>query len=76
MVWSFTAPILIASVVALPAAYLYVERWLQAYPVRMDNSYWIYICSLILVLLTVMVSITVHALRLMRTNPAEALKKE
>ena len=76
MVWSFTAPILIASVVALPAAYLYVERWLQAYPVRMDNSYWIYICSLILVLLTVMVSITVQALRLMRTNPAEALMKE
>ena len=76
MVWSFTAPILIAAIVAIPVAYLYIDKWLQSYPVRIENAYWIYIGSLSLVLIIVLASITLQALRLMRTNPAEALKKE
>ena len=76
MVWSFTAPILIAAIVAIPVAYLYIDKWLQSYPVRIENAYWIYIASLSLVLIIVLASITLQALRLMRTNPAEALKKE
>ena len=76
MVWNFTVPILIASVIAVPVAYLYIDKWLQSYPVRIENTFWIYIGSLSLVLMIVVASITLQALRLMRTNPAEALKKE
>lgn len=76
MVWNFTLPILIASVIAITVAYLYIDKWLQSYPVRIENAYWIYIGSLSLVLIIVVASITLQALRLMRTNPAEALKKE
>ena len=76
MVWNFTVPILIASVIAVPVAYLYIDKWLQSYPVRIENTFWIYIESLSLVLMIVVASITLQALRLMHTNPAEALKKE
>ena len=76
MVWNFTVPILIASVISVPVAYLYIDKWLQSYPVRIENTFWIYIGSLSLVLMIVVASITLQALRLMRTNPAEALKKE
>ena len=76
MVWNFTVPILIASVIAVPVAYLYIDKWLQSYPVRIENTFWIYIGSLSLVLMIVVASITLQAIRLMRTNPAEALKKE
>lgn len=76
MVWNFTVPILIASVIAVPVAYLYIDKWLQSYPVRIENTFWIYIGSLSLVLIIVLASITLQALRLMRTNPADALKKE
>lgn len=76
MVWNFTVPILITSVIAVPVAYLYIDKWLQSYPVRIENTFWIYIGSLSLVLIIVLASITLQALRLMRTNPAEALKKE
>ena len=76
MVWNFTVPILIASVIAVPVAYLYIDKWLQSYPVRIENTFWIYIGSLSLVLMIVVASITLQALRLMHTNPAEALKKE
>ena len=76
MVWNFTVPILIASVIAVPVAYLYIDKWLQSYPVRIENTFGIYIGSLSLVLMIVVASITLQALRLMHTNPAEALKKE
>ena len=76
MVWNFTVPILIASVIAVPVAYLYIDKWLQSYPVRIENTFGIYIGSLSLVLMIVVASITLQAIRLMRTNPAEALKKE
>ena len=75
-VWGFTAPVLIGAAVALPLAYAYFGRWLQAYPVRIGNSPAIYAAALAIVLLVTLATVTIQALRLMRTNPAEALKKE
>ena len=75
-VWGFIAPVLIGAAVALPLAYAYFGRWLQAYPVRIGNSPAIYAAALAIVLLVTLATVTLQALRLMRTNPAEALKKE
>ena len=75
-VWGFIAPVLIGSIAAAPLAYAYVGRWLQAYPVRIGNSPTIYLAALAIVLLVTLATVTLQALRLMRTNPAEALKKE
>ena len=75
-VWGFIAPVLTGAAVAIPLAYAYFGRWLQAYPVRIVNSPAIYLAALGLVLLVTFATVTLQALRLMRTNPAEALKKE
>jgi predicted lysophospholipase L1 biosynthesis ABC-type transport system permease subunit len=75
-VWGFIAPVLIGAAVAMPLAYIYFGRWLQAYPVRIGNSPVIYVAALAIVLLVTLSTVTLQALRLMRTNPAEALKKE
>ena len=75
-VWGFTAPVLVAAVVAVPAAYVYAEHWLKNYVVKIDNSPLIYICAVALVLLIVVAEVMLQALSLMRANPAEALKKE
>ena len=75
-VWGFIAPVLIGAAVALPLAYAYFGRWLQAYPVRIGNSPAIYAAALAIVLLVTLATVALQALRLMRTNPAEALKKE
>ena len=76
MVLSFVIPIFLGAAVAVPVSYLYIGRWLENYHVRIENSWLIYICSIALVLLAVILSVILQALRLMRTNPAEALKKE
>ncbi len=75
-VWGFIGPVLIGAAVAIPFAYLYIGQWLQTYPVRIGNSAAIYLCMLGLVLSVTLCTVTFQALRLMRTNPAEVLKKE
>ena len=75
-VWGFIAPVLIGSIAAAPLAYTYVAHWLETYPVRIVNSPVIYLAALSIVLLVTLATVTLQALRLMRTNPAEALKKE
>ena len=75
-VWGFFAPVLVASVVAIPLAYMYIHRWLQEYPLRIENSPLIYIGAVAAVLVIVLAAIAFHAYALMRTNPAKVLKKE
>lgn len=75
-VWGFIYPVLIGAAVALPVSYFYMERWLQNYLVRIDNSLTIYFGALALVLVVTMSAVIIQSLRLMRTNPAEALKNE
>ena len=76
MVRGFMIPVLAGAVIAIPLAYSYIDRWLSEYPVRIENTAWIYLLALIIVLAVVIISISFQAVRLMRTNPAEALKKE
>ena len=76
MVKGFLIPVLTGSVIAIGLAYLYIETWLSEYPVRIENTAWIYVASVTIVVAVVIASISFQAIRLMRTNPAEALKKE
>ena len=75
-VWGFVFPILISAVIAVPLAYFSVSKWLETFAMRIGNSFIIYAGAVVFVLLVVLASIIIQTLRLMRTNPADALKKE
>ena len=72
----FTIPVVISAVVAIPVAYTVIGRWLEGYVIRTDNSPVIYIGAFAVVLAVALVAVALQAIRLMRTNPAEVLKKE
>ena len=72
----FTLPVVISAIVAIPAAYMVIGRWIEGYVIRTDNSPLIYIGAFAVVLAVSIASIVLQAIRLMRTNPADALKKE
>ena len=72
----FTIPVIVSAVVAIPVAYTVIGRWLEGYVIRTDNSPVIYIGAFAVVLVVALVAVALQAIRLMRTNPAEALKKE
>ena len=75
-VLGFIWPVAVAALPAIPAAWYFIRNWLSKYPVQIENSVWIYVSALAIVLLVVTASMAVQAARLMRTNPAEVLKKE
>lgn len=72
----FVLPVVISAAVAIPIAYTVITRWLEGYVVRTDNALLIYVGAFALVLAVVLVAILIQALGLVRTNLAEALKKE
>ena len=76
MTRDFTLPVIVSAVVAIPVAWAVIDRWLEGYVIRCDNSLLIYAGALALVLLVTIVSVALQAVRLMRTNPAKVLKKE
>ena len=72
----FSVPVLLSAIIAVPLAYIYVAHWLEAYAYRIGNPPLIYLTALVIVLMIVALSIVFQGVRLMRTNPAEVLKKE
>ena len=69
-------PVVISAAVAIPIAYTIIGRWLEGYVIRTDNSLLIYIGAFAIVMLVVLAAIFLQAMGLVRSNPAEALKKE
>lgn len=73
---SFSVPVVIGAIAAVPLAYGIVARCIEQYAVRIDNSAWIYIAAVAFVFLHVISAITIAAANLIDTNSAEVLKKE
>ena len=72
----FLSSVVVSSVIAIPAAWIIADKWLQKYSYRIDNSIWYYLIAVLIISLVAAISISWQTLRAARTNPAEALKKE
>ena len=68
--------ILIASLFTLPASWYFSKRWLENFALKTLISPWIYIISVILVLLICLGTIIFQTLRTARANPVNALRYE
>ena len=66
----------IAAVIAIPVGYIVIQKWLDGYPCRIDNYWWIYAVALMFIVLVAIVTITWQAVNLMNSNPINELKKE
>ena len=67
---------LIATVIAVPAAYLITSEYLKGFQYRMEQNAWTYIAASLAVFAISLLAVLWQILRAARTNPAEALKKE
>ena len=67
---------LIASAFAVPPALLYLGRWLNDYAVRIQPYWWIFACSIMVVLLFQTLITLVKTSRTAHRNPVEALRYE
>lgn len=66
----------IAAAVSVPVAWMIAGRWLEGYSYRIGNDIWIYVASAVGMAIVAVLSISWQTVRLMDTDPVEALKNE
>jgi len=76
LVWQFTKPILIATLIAWPIAWFFMASWLESYSYRIDLSVVPFAATSALVLIVAWATIAGHALKVARANPIGALRNE
>ncbi len=68
--------ITIAFITSVPLSYLFVSQWLEQFPYHINIQWHIFVFSGLLAILVALITISSHLIRLMRINPAEALRYE
>jgi putative ABC transport system permease protein len=76
MVKDFTKWVLLANIIAIPAAWYAMNKWLQNFAYRIEISWWMFALSGGLVLIIALVTVSVQAIKAATANPVKSLKYE
>jgi putative ABC transport system permease protein len=74
LLWRFTAPILVASLLAWPVSYWVMRRWLEGFAYHIDLAPGIFLVASASALLVALAAVIGHALQLSRVRPVVALR--
>ena len=72
----FVLLVLLSNLIAWPAAYYFMNKWLQEFAYRIDISWWVFVLSGGLTLIIAMLTIGFQAIKAATANPVEALRYE
>jgi putative ABC transport system permease protein len=72
----FAKWVVIANVVAWPAAYFVSKKWLQGFAYRIDMGWEIFVCSALVALAIAVGTVSYQALKAATANPVKALRYE
>ena len=75
LLWQFSRPVLFANLIAWPAAWLILSRWLNGFAYRIDMPLWAYAVAGATALLIAWLAVGAHTLRVARQNPIKALRE-
>ncbi len=67
---------ILGAAVALPTAYILVEKWLDSYAVRISPDYWFYVIPLTIVIVVALTTVFLQSMKLLKMNPAENIRTE
>ena len=72
----FVKLVLVASLLALPIAYLAMHRWLESYAFRIDVKGWFLVTPVLVVLLIALLTVSFQTIRAALANPVDSLRNE
>jgi putative ABC transport system permease protein len=72
----FVKLVLAANLLAWPAAYFAMNKWLQAFAYRIDLGWWIFALAGGVALTIALLTVSTQAIKAALTNPVEALRYE
>ena len=76
LLWQFSIPVLAANLIAWPVAYYYLHGWLQSYAYRINLNPLYFLGAGAVALVIAWATVFVHASRVARANPIQALRYE
>jgi len=68
--------VLIACVLAIPAAYFLLDNWLSDYAFHIEIGYWFFLSPLLLTVLIALTTVLYQSIRAALANPAKSLRNE
>jgi putative ABC transport system permease protein len=72
----FIILVLIASFIAIPISYYYLNEWLQKYEYRTEISWWIFVLAIIGALTITILTVSFQAIKAALMNPVKSLRSE
>jgi putative ABC transport system permease protein len=73
---NFLLLVLISSVIAFPAAWWAVQKWLQGFPYRVQIEWWIFLITALIALFIAIISICFQTIKAAMANPVKSLRTE
>jgi putative ABC transport system permease protein len=68
--------VLIASIISIPITYYFMSQWLSNYAFKTKINIWFFTFSMGVAAIIVVITVTIHSLKVAKTNPVEALRYE
>lgn len=72
----FLKLIVISLLIAIPAAWIATNKWLENYPYRITLSWWLFASAGILVILIALITVSFQAIKTAIANPVNSLRSE
>jgi putative ABC transport system permease protein len=69
-------PVLLGTIIAVPAGYLIMQNWLQGFAYRITIHWWLFAMAATAAVLIAFITVSVQAIRAALVNPAKSLKTE
>ena len=76
LMWQFSKPVLLANLIAWPAAYFLMSRWLEGFARRIELEPWMCIAAALATLALAAATVLVHAWTIAGVRPVQALRHE
>ncbi|TRX56162.1 FtsX-like permease family protein [Fulvivirga sp. M361] len=72
----FVGLVMISSVIAIPVAYFFLDRWISNYDYQMDISWWVFGVTCMGALLIAILTVSYQAIKSAMANPVNSLRSE
>lgn len=72
----FLKLVLISAIIAAPAAWWAINKWLQNYPYRISVNIWIFLFAAVLVAVVALVTVSFQSIKAAVANPVKSLRSE
>ena len=73
---NFLVLVVIASLIAFPIAWLWMNSWLKDFPYRVSISWWVFGIAIVTALAVALLTVSFQAIKAALTNPVKSLRTE